>query len=75
MKYSKAIVEKICSLMASDDYTIVEICQQVGITKETFYTWKEKKTDFSNQIKAADNQRLDTFKKLVLPEIFNSLHH
>jgi len=33
MKYNKKIVEKICELIRSDSYTVLEICKQVGISK------------------------------------------
>ena len=32
-KYNKKIVEQICTLMATESYTVAEICQMVGIVK------------------------------------------
>lgn len=52
-KYSKMIVEKICSLIQSDSYTIPEICQLVGIAESTFHEWKASKPEFSEAIKKA----------------------
>lgn len=51
--YSKEIVEKISDLISSDSYTIAEICQQVGISKDTYYRWLKEKSDFSDTIKKA----------------------
>lgn len=62
-KYSEQIVEKICSLIASDDYTVAEICKQVGINRDTYFAWKTEKSDFSDSIKKAEAERLETFKK------------
>lgn len=38
--------------MASDDYTIAEICQKTGIVESTYYAWLVSKLDFSDKIKA-----------------------
>lgn len=55
-KYSKTIVAKICKLISSDSYTIAEICQMVDISKETYYTWLENKTDFVDAVKKAKGE-------------------
>lgn len=53
-KYGQSIVEKICNLISSDDYTVEEICKQVGITRTTYFEWKSTKTDFSDALKQED---------------------
>lgn len=61
MKYSKALVERVAELVASDSYTIPEICEQVGIHKSTYHAWLSTKQDFSDAIKKAKeeyNERL-----------------
>jgi hypothetical protein len=63
MKYTKELVKKICELIAADDYTIAEVCEQSGISRETFNVWKNTKPDFSDSIKKAEERRLETFKK------------
>jgi len=55
MKYDKDIVNRICTLIREDSYTIAEICQLVGINEDTFYEWKRKKPEFSDSIKKAQN--------------------
>jgi hypothetical protein len=55
-KYNKRIVEKICSLIRSDSYTVREICSQSGISIETFHEWKRTKPDFSDSIKKAKGE-------------------
>lgn len=59
-KYSKKIVENICSLIKKDSYTIAEICSLSGIHKDTYYDWLEKKPDFSYAVKKA-KQEFDEF--------------
>jgi hypothetical protein len=63
MKYKPEIVERICQLIESDDYTIAEICKQVGIHVDTWFDWKANKPDFSDAIKKAYENRLELFKQ------------
>lgn len=60
-KYNKGIVKKICSLIREDSYTIVEICDRVGISKDTYHEWLKNKADFSDQIKSAQEDRMAFF--------------
>jgi transposase-like protein len=69
MKYDKKIVARICQLISTDSYTIGEICRIVGISKDAFYDWKAKKSDFSDAIKKAEND----FNELVIAEAKKSL--
>ena len=56
-----AIQAKICELVATDSYTIVEVCQAVGIHKDTYYAWfNDEKSDFSDAIKKAKNDFLNS---------------
>lgn len=68
-KYSKKMVDKICSLISKDSYTVVEICNIVGIHKDTYYHWLETKNDFSDAIKIAKEE----YTKTVLEECNKSL--
>lgn len=72
-KYSKMLVSRISELMSSDTYTIAEICEMVGISKDTFYQWKKNKPDFSDAIKKAEEERMNFFvaeaKKSLLKKI------
>ena len=52
-KYNKAIVDRICSLIRGDSYTIAEICKNVGISEGLFYKWKAEKVEFFDAIKKA----------------------
>lgn len=63
MKYGPDIVNRICELIASDDYTIGEICKQVDINPDTWAEWKKTHPEFVEAIKKADEQRLETFRK------------
>jgi hypothetical protein len=62
-KYNKKIVEKICNLINSDSYTISEICKIANISEDTYHTWKKEKSDFSESIKKAENDRIQYFVK------------
>ena len=68
-KYNKKIVDNICALIRTDSYTIAEICEQVGISKETYYQWLKTKPDFSDAIKKAE----DEFNDLIIAEAKRSL--
>lgn len=68
-KYGKKIVENICELIRVDSYTIAEICQLVGISKDTYYNWLKTKPDFSDAIKKAE----DEFNELIIVEAKKSL--
>lgn len=68
-KYSKKIVENICSLIKKDSYTISEICSLSGISKETYYTWIETKPDFSDAVKKAKGE----YDEFIIVEARKSL--
>lgn len=65
MKYSKKLVEQICTLVASGDQRIVDVCKQVGISEDTFYEWKKTKSEFSEALKKAETQRLESFRTMA----------
>lgn len=60
-KYSQKLVDRICSLIREDSYTIAEICDLVGINKDTYYTWMKTKSDFSDSVKKAEDARMQFF--------------
>lgn len=68
-KYNKKIVENICELIRTDSYTIAEICEKVGIVKDTYYQWLKTKSDFSDSIKKAE----DEYNELIITEAKKSL--
>jgi len=54
-KYNKTIVKRICDLIESDSYTILEICKIVGISEAIFHKWKLEKVEFLEAIKKAQD--------------------
>ncbi|MDR2969288.1 MAG: hypothetical protein LBV32_06745 [Tannerellaceae bacterium] len=68
-KYSRKIVDDICTLIRMDSYTVTEICEKAGIAKDTYYNWLKTKPDFSDAIKKAQ----DEFGELMLSEAKKSL--
>lgn len=72
-KYNKKIAEKICSLIATDTYTVAEVCRMVKIHPDTYYTWIKEFPEFSDAIKKAEAERMAVFvveaKKSLLRKI------
>lgn len=72
-KYNKKIAEKICSLIATDTYTVAEVCRMVKIHPDTYYTWIKEFSEFSAAIKKAEAERMAVFvveaKKSLLRKI------
>lgn len=68
-KYSKKIVNRICSLLSKDSYTIAEVCSMVGISESCFYKWQENITEFTEAIARARDQ----FDELLVKEAKTSL--
>ena len=59
-KYNKKIVDKIYTLIASDTYTVEEICRMVKIATSTYFDCVNKYRDFSDNIKKAEEARTET---------------
>ena len=57
-KFSKKIAEVIVELVESD-MSVTEICNAVGITRKTFYEWKNTKPDFSDAVDEARDRAYD----------------
>lgn len=68
-RYSKQIVQDICSFIEKDSYTNAEICKMVNIAESTFYDWKAKKPEFSESIKKAE----EVFNGVIVSEAKKSL--
>lgn len=64
-KYTPERIARIRELLVDDTYTINEICQQVGITRETYYQWEHNFADFSDMIKSANAERMQNLAKLA----------
>jgi hypothetical protein len=68
-KYSRKMVDQICSLIKKDCYTIAELCSLSGITRETYYAWRKSHPDFSDALTRAR----EDYDQLVVKEAKNSL--
>lgn len=68
-KYTKELLEKICSLIKEDSFTIAEICINVGISERSFYDWQTKYAEFADSIKRAR----EDFNSLLIVECKKSL--
>jgi ACT domain-containing protein len=65
VKYSKDLVERICTLFATGEHSVADVCKQVGLAESTFYKWKEEKSEFSESLKKAEDLRLSAFKRMA----------
>lgn len=58
-KYNKKTAERILAMIRSDTYTITELCNNVGISRQTFYNWKYDNPEFAQAVENANNDLLD----------------
>ena len=65
MKFNKEIAEKIVGFWRTGEHTISDICIACGISRETYYRWKDKRASFGKQIAAADVERMDRIKEVA----------
>ena len=65
MKYSRKLADKVAELVASGEHTLKEVCKHVGISFETYNTWKKTKPEFSDLIKSAEEERLQNLGNLA----------
>lgn len=62
-KYNKRKVDKICRLIASDNYTIAEICAMSGISERCYYDWQANNAEFAELIQKARDKHTETLVK------------
>ncbi len=60
-------------MIKADSYTIAEICSLSGISKECYYHWIETKSDFSDEVKKAFDERMKYFAKLAKKSLVKKL--
>ena len=64
-KYSEESVEKIVSLIEDDFCAVAEICRVMGISRKTFYTWKDTKPELAREISKAENHREERTRQML----------
>lgn len=52
-KYNEELVEEVLKMVEADFYTITEICRMLGISRKTFYMWKESRPEFREALNDA----------------------
>ena len=66
-KCTRRMIDKICELVKTDEFTNQDICKAVGIHESTFYEWLNTKPEFSEAFKAAEDsvmqKRLETCER------------
>jgi hypothetical protein len=68
-KYNKKILNRICSLIEKDSYTIAEICEKVSISERCYYDWQKNNAEFA----AAIARARDKFDEMLIKEAKESL--
>lgn len=58
-KYNKKVAERILAMIRADTYTITEVCNNVGISRQTFYNWQNDNPEFAQAVEDANNELLD----------------
>ena len=58
-KYKKKVSERILAMIRADTYTITEVCNNVGISRQTFYNWLNDNPEFAQAVEDANNELLD----------------
>lgn len=56
-KLTKKLIEEIALFIEQDSYTISEVCTMFGISRKTFYQWKDSKPEFAEAIEVAMDNR------------------
>lgn len=56
-KYNEKLIKKITDLIEEGVYTISEICEILGISRKTFYSWRDSKPEFAKAIDEATELR------------------
>lgn len=64
-KYNEESVEKIVSLIEDDFCSVAEICRVMGISRKTFYTWKDTKPELAREISKAENHREERTRQML----------
>lgn len=64
-KYSDELADKAAEMYALGKHRIKDITKAIGINKATWYDWKENHSYFSDSLKKAKVQRLDSLLELA----------
>lgn len=57
MKYTPELVEQLIKYIEAGNY-IETACGAIGLSKQTFYKWLKRKSDFSDAIKRAESKAI-----------------
>ena len=52
-KYTQKLVNEICRYIEADFYSISEVCNMFGISRKTFYLWKDAKPEFNRALETS----------------------
>lgn len=63
--YNKRIVEQIATLIEEGNHSISIICKITGISRKTFYDWKNTRPEFQAAIEDAEQRRTEELYQLA----------
>ena len=64
-KYNEGVAETIVSLIEDDFCSVAEICRVTGISRKTFYCWKETVPGLAKEIFDAECRREDRIRQML----------
>ncbi|SBV97926.1 helix-turn-helix domain-containing protein [uncultured Dysgonomonas sp.] len=64
-KYNESVAETIVSLIEDDFCSVAEICRVTGISRKTFYCWKETVPGLAKEIFDAECRREDRIRQML----------
>ncbi|MDU1891615.1 MAG: helix-turn-helix domain-containing protein [Dysgonomonas sp.] len=68
-KYSDDLVKKIVAFVEEGLYTVADVCKMLGISRKSFYEWRDTKEEFKEALEAAKercNERMLVMAKRSL---------
>jgi len=71
-KYTPELVETLCENIAKG-FTILEACESVGISKQTFFRWVDEKSDFRDQLKEIEKVKLQNIKEVAIGSLLKKV--
>lgn len=62
-RYNKQLIETIATLIEDGAHSVSDICNTVGISRKTYYKWKELHPEFADKLLVAENRRVENLRE------------
>lgn len=73
-RYTKKLRNKLVESYAEGKYSILEVCKMHGISKQTWYDWKERHVDFLDLLKKAEEEREENHYEAAITNYWKLLN-